>query len=244
VSAERRTNSGEREVEEAQASPQRVFARVSWAAVLPQLVRGARHYLQTLGWAEGRTHRPSVMEEHELVNTAYDRFASGQWTLPGELCRTDRGVVRVLSKAMFRVAIERAHHLAVAGWGSDDALDRHADDAPTPSRRSHERLVIERLTQLFQGDPDALRVLGGYAEGILDREDIREETGWSAEQLKVVLRRMSRRGRSAHLTPYDDRAEPESSGPQRRLDGTPEAGERQGSPPEHDRRARDAGRRR
>lgn len=238
-------NSDEREVEAAQAIAQAVFARVSWAAVIPQLARGARHYLQTLGWAEGATHRPSVMEEHELVNTAYDRFASGQCTLPAELCTTDDGVVRVLSKAMFHVAMDRARHLAVAGWGGDDAVDEHAGDEPTPSRRSHERLVIERLEQLFQGDPEALLVLGGFAEGILDRDDIREHTGWSVEHLKVVLRRMARRGRSARLTPYDDdRAEPESSGPHRRDDGTPQAGRRHGSPPEHDRRAGDAGRRR
>lgn len=222
-----------------------VFARVDWKAVLPQLFRGARSYLRALGWAEGEHHRPAVLEAAELVNTVYVLFRSGQRPLPLARCQDDDGVVRVLSKAMFNVSMGRYRLAAVSRHeDGDDLVDAQPDEQPTASRRFRARQLFERLSQLHQGDAEALRVLGAFAEGHLTPDDIAEHLRWDKDDTRVVLRRMARHRAYAHLTLNDDgEAEPPSSGPHWSHDGTRErTGRRHRSSHEPDHGARLAGR--
>jgi hypothetical protein len=223
------------------------LARASWDRLLPQLLRGACHYLRALGWAEGHDHRPAVLEGRELLNTAVEGFLSGHraWPLPPGA--SEDSLVRVLSKAMFNVAMGRRKLAAVTRRAAGgDALDQQMDESPTASQRFSEQALLERLRETFAADAEALTLLDTFAEGFTKREDIAEELGWAPDQVSLVRRRMRRRLDGLHLTTTADRdAEPPSSSPRWRHDETdPSPGQRHRAPGQRDRGARVAGRRR
>jgi hypothetical protein len=213
------------------------FARADWKTLLPQLLRGALHYLRVLGLAEGDNHRPALLEGMELVNTALESCLAGERQLTAEAIASEDGLVSFLSEIMRSIATNRRTSAAATRCdGDEDALDQQIDESPSPSRRLAARSLLEGIERAFEGDDEARTVLDALAEGHEDRDEIAEALDWTVEHVKVVRRRMSRRLASKRITLNDDgEAGPPSSGPQGRDHETPQAaGERRRASGERD----------
>jgi DNA-directed RNA polymerase specialized sigma24 family protein len=212
------------------------FARADWKTLLPQLLRGAVHYLRVLGLAEGDNHRPALLEAMELVNTALESCLAGERQLTVEAGASEDGLVSFLSEIMRSIAMNRRTSAAATRCDGDDALDQQPDESPSPSRRLAARSLLDGIERAFEGDAEAGAVLGVLAEGHEDRAEIAEALGWTVPHVKVVRRRMSRRLASKRMTLNDDgEAGPPSSGPQGRDHETPQAaGERRRASGERD----------
>jgi hypothetical protein len=189
--------------------------------LFPQLLRGARTYLRGLGWAEGSTYRPAVLEQCELVNASILVWLEPDKRWPAQVASDADGVVRVLSKTMFRLAMDARKKQD--RWVFGDVIDQQQADDPSPSQRSAGAERIERIRRGFAGDREALVVLDEFAEGRFAEAQLARALGSSLDHVKVVKQRMERRFESGCIA-LDDEGEagPSSPGPQRRYDGPQE----------------------
>lgn len=219
------------------------FDRADWESLLPQLLRGARHYLHALGLAAGEDYQPSLVEAQELVDLTVLACLEGRRCGPLGAATAESEVVAYLSMTMRSCVTNlrtRAENDLCAG---DEVLPWLVDEGPSIEERLVARAELAEVLRRLEGDDDLLALCREMAEGAAPNEELGEALHWTTDQVRVVRRRM-RRHFTTSTIPLDDEAEPPSSSARwRQHDDRQAPGERRGAAREPDRRARRTGRR-
>lgn len=221
---------------ESASRAQRVFLGKWLREALPELRRAAGCYLRAVGCSERGRYQSGVCEPTELVNAAVTLFLSGDKPYPLDEDAPPEQVVAVLCRTMQWLAVDRVRHPAVRRRADADGLeDREAEQA-TPSQKCANVERLDWLGEVFADDEEASAVLAASAEG-WNRAEIAEWLGCGVRRVESVQRRIKNCLRSLGETINDQgEAEPPSSSPRGRDDGTSEsAGGRLGPPGEHPR---------
>src|SRR5262249_27467998 len=143
------------------------FANANWRRVLPQLLRGAAHYLRALGLAEGRNTKPWI-EGPELVNEALDDLYADARTWQEHAGQSESKLVGFLSKTMQSNAINHCMSHAIARRVGMEAADRLPDEDATPSQRVAYEEIRQRLEEIYADDDEARRAGYRTHEGIAE----------------------------------------------------------------------------
>jgi hypothetical protein len=199
------------------------FAKADWRRILPQLLRGAGHYLRLLGLAEGRKTKPWI-EASELVSQAFVDIRAGDRKWKPQAGESEGTLVAYVSKITQSLAINECVSHAIARRAGVEAADHARDESPTPSQRCAEAEIRQRLEDIYAADDEARRVLWACRAGYRTFEGIAEAMGCSVTHLEAVWKRMKRRAEEYHETLVQD-GEPglASSEPQGKDHGHQEA---------------------
>jgi hypothetical protein len=188
------------------------FAKANWRRVLPQLLRGAGHYLRLLGLAEGRTTKPWI-EAPDLVNQAIVDLGVGDRTWKAQAGESEGKLVAHVSRITQSLAIHSAMSHAVARRVGVEAAAHLPVEDPTPSQRYAEAEIRQRLEEIYADDDEARRVLWACRAGYSTFEGIAQAMGCTVKHLEAVWKRMKRRAEAYHATLVQD-GEPGPTSPE------------------------------
>jgi DNA-directed RNA polymerase specialized sigma24 family protein len=188
------------------------FARANWRRILPQLLRGAGHYLRLLGLAEGRRTKPWI-EAPELVSQAFVDVRTGDRTWKAQAGESESSLVAYVSKITQSLAINECVSHAIAHRTGVEAAEHLLDEDPTPSRRCAEAEIRKRLQEIYADDDEAKCVLRACRAGYRTFDGIAEAMGCDVKHLETVWKRMKRRAEEYHATLVQD-GEPGPTSPE------------------------------
>lgn len=137
-----------------------------------------------------------VMDWEDLLNEAITRILAGSRRWPRQV-----PFLAFMAQTFRSIASEEWRRLELANTTSESdlgdshdsrALESAALDPIHPGREVLARKALEEIEALFQGDPSAMAILQGFAQGYTP-DEIMGQNGFSSTQYATLQRRIRRK---------------------------------------------------